>query len=256
MKNIMQNDHLDGAPFQLIGNRDICIVLVHGFTATPVEVRPLAEFVHQHGYGIIAPLLPGHNTTPEDLNNQKWTDWVREVEQSIDQAKKFYSKVFIGGESMGALICTHIAAKDPELSGVILYAPAFRVKNLWASFALRFIKPFLKKANAGVDDDSPALPGTHPWKGYRVNPTKAAYQMFLLQRITNKMVGCIKQPILILQGTKDTTVDISAIERLYQTISSKTKDLLWYQNSGHCIILDQEYESVFIDSLHFLEHNS
>jgi len=59
--------HLDGSSFQLPGNRT-GFVLLHGFTATTTEVKPLAERLHHEGYTISAPLLPGHDSHPDDLN--------------------------------------------------------------------------------------------------------------------------------------------------------------------------------------------
>ena len=45
----------------------IGILLVHGFTGSPISLRPLAELLSQRGFAIELPLLPGHGTRPRDL---------------------------------------------------------------------------------------------------------------------------------------------------------------------------------------------
>ena len=63
----IKNPQLDGNPFFYKGNK-VGFLLIHGFTATTTEVRLLADKLHKDGYTVSAPLLPGHMTTPEDMN--------------------------------------------------------------------------------------------------------------------------------------------------------------------------------------------
>ena len=78
------NPHLEGDPFFWEGG-PTGILLVHGFTATPAEVRLLAKILHERGFTVAGPLLPGHGTKPEDLNRVRWQDWVEEGEKAYRQ---------------------------------------------------------------------------------------------------------------------------------------------------------------------------
>ena len=40
------------------------ILLIHGFTASPIDLKPIGEIFHNWGYTVNAPLLTGHGTTP------------------------------------------------------------------------------------------------------------------------------------------------------------------------------------------------
>ena len=53
-------------------NKEIGVVLVHGYTGSPSSMRPWAEYLNQQGYTVRVPLLPGHGTKPEDLSEIKW----------------------------------------------------------------------------------------------------------------------------------------------------------------------------------------
>ena len=44
-------------PFYLEGSRRIGILLVHGFTGSPSEMRLLGEYLNQKQYTVYAPLL-------------------------------------------------------------------------------------------------------------------------------------------------------------------------------------------------------
>ena len=59
------------APFRLEpGNQHharAAVLLLHGFTGSPWEVRPLGESLAARGFHVLAPQLPGHGTTPEAM---------------------------------------------------------------------------------------------------------------------------------------------------------------------------------------------
>ena len=62
---------VEGAPEGLLAdwfaqgsgaNKEVGILLVHGFTGSPASMRPWAEYLNQRGYTVKVPLLPGHGT--------------------------------------------------------------------------------------------------------------------------------------------------------------------------------------------------
>ena len=109
-------------------NKEIGIVLVHGYTGSPSSMRPWAEYLNQRGYTVRVPLLPGHGTKPEDLNDVKWQQWPEKVESEISELFKTCSKVFVCGLSMGGGTTLFIATKTAnKLSGIISRKPASRI---------------------------------------------------------------------------------------------------------------------------------
>ena len=54
-ENFMIHPELDGASFTYQGGKT-GFLLLHGFTATTAEVRPLGERLHAAGYTVSAPL--------------------------------------------------------------------------------------------------------------------------------------------------------------------------------------------------------
>ena len=238
---LMKNENLDGNSFTLDGISDKCIILMHGFTATTVEVRPLAEELNQDGYTVICPLLPGHNTSPMDLNTKSWKDWTNCVKDVLEKSFTNYKKVFIGGESMGGLIACYFASHYQKINGVFLYSPALIVPGLNWTRIIRFFKPYINKSSNYKNIENTKK---FPWKGYTVNPTKAVYQLLLLQNNVKRRLAKITQPIIIFQGIKDYTVNPLGAQHIFNKVQSKNKQLIFMENSGHCIVLDREFETV------------
>ena len=62
--------------FLLQGNNGKAVLLLHGYTGTTAEMRPLGEYLHQRGYTVLCPRLPGHGTSVEDLHKTEASQWV------------------------------------------------------------------------------------------------------------------------------------------------------------------------------------
>lgn len=231
----IKNPHLDGETFFLEGNDEVSVLLFHGFTATTTEVRLLANCLHTSGYTISAPLLPGHGTHPDDLNHVRWQDWVARGELALQDLKKSTAKVIVGGESMGALVALMVTARHPEVKGVMTFAPAMKVNNLWASPLIALFKKWLPKVKK---EDGLA------WKGYNVNPLKGAVQLLKMQRVARKAIRQIKQPILVVTGALDKTITPDSADLVIANIGSADITQVCMQRSSHCVILDKEIDQV------------
>jgi len=244
---LIKNPHLEGSAFFWEAGR-IGILLVHGFTATTAEVRPLAQALHAKGYTISGPVLPGHNTYPENINLYKWHDWAITVEQAYKVLAQHCDQIFVGGESTGGLLALNLASQHPEVSGVLTYAPALKLTlSATDQIKLRLLAPFIPYlAKTGKDDDL-------PWKGYTVNPLKGVVQLLDLQKEVNARLRHIRRPVLIIQGRLDTTVDPEVPQLILENIQSVVKEIHWLEKSGHCVALDCELEQVINITLQFLK---
>jgi carboxylesterase len=103
----LHNAHLEGGPFFWEAG-PVGALLCHGVTATTAEVRPLARRLHEAGYTVAGPLLPGHGTRPEDLNRVSWQDWVGAAEEVYQKLSARCQRIFLGGESMGAVTAARL----------------------------------------------------------------------------------------------------------------------------------------------------
>ncbi|MDP2965694.1 MAG: alpha/beta fold hydrolase [Pelolinea sp.] len=239
---IFEHPELDGNSFYLEGNQ-IGILLIHGFTATTVEVRWLADYLHNKGLTVSAPLLPGHSTTPHDLNKKKYTDWLDCVEEAYLSLRKSCNTIIVGGESMGAVLSLYLAEKFSEIKALLLYSPAIKVSSLKYAKFLRFFKPIIQKRN--YDD-------VMPWQGYTVYPLFAANEFLLLQKLVIQNLSQVNQPVLIFHGAYDRTIDLDNRDVIYSSVNSSIKIKQIMPDSGHVMLLDKEFNLIAGQTFDFI----
>ena len=51
---------MQGAEAYYFPGNEVGIILVHGFTGSPAELKELGEELHKEGYTVQGVLLPGH----------------------------------------------------------------------------------------------------------------------------------------------------------------------------------------------------
>lgn len=246
---IFQNPQSDGGSFFWEGKEenDVAILLFHGFTATTVEVRPMAKYLHELGYTVSAPLLPGHGVSPDELNKTRYQDWIEVAESALKELTNKYKKVFILGESMGGLLTLWLGSKYPDITGLLVFAPALRIPRLWQSNLVWPFINFMYKKNIDLNS---------PWQGFNVVPMHAASQLNKFQKKVKSVLPDIIHPTLIFQGKLDKTIDPLSSVDVLENISSSDKELVWLEESTHCILLDKQMDFVKTYSHEFIKSHT
>ncbi len=241
------NPHLEGEPFHWRAG-PVGVLLVHGLTATVAEVRLLAERLHEHGFTVCGPLLPGHGTTPEDCNRTPWQAWAAACERAYQELRADCDRVFVGGESTGAVLGLYLAAQHPEMAGALAYAPAIKLRTGWFD---RFRVHLFARLIDSVPKST--LNQNANWQGYKVHPLRAVRELYRLQKATRARLARIRQPILVVQGRGDTIIHPSSGQIILQGVRSQQKSLRWLEHSGHVILLEDELDLIFDWTLAFID---
>lgn len=239
-----RHSHLDPSPFFLEGG-PIGVLLIHGFTGSPPEMRLIGNYLHERGLTVSGPLLPGHGTTAEEMNRCKWRDWTRHVERALADLKERCQTVFVGGLSMGSLLTLYLAAHHPDLPGAILYSPAVVVAD-----RLIYLTPLLKyfihkkpKSDSGDTDLTDPEAPLRLWS-YEQNPVFAAHELLKLILRVRRLLPRVVCPLLIIHSTLDQAIHPKSALYTYRRAGSKDKELITLHNSGHCLTVDSEWEAV------------
>ena len=242
---MIHNPHLEGGTFFWEGG-PVGVLLSHGYTASTAEVRRLGRFLHEQGYTVAGPLLPGHMTSPDEMNRCRWHDWTGAMEEAYQQVTTRCERVFVGGESMGALLALYLAHEYPEAVGLLIYAPALRISPKKVALARLFAPfiPYVRKRQ---------IEPAERWQGYTVNPVPALVQLLHLQGEVRRRLPNIHQPLLLIQGRLDTDIDLRGVAVLHQEIASTYKEWHWMEKSSHAVILDHELAQVTELTQHFIE---
>src|SRR5439155_22684567 len=107
--------------FSLPGSRPLGCLLVHGFTGTPEEMRPLAETLAAHGFPVHAVRLAGHGTDVTELARTRWSDWFASVEAGVARLRAAAGGPAGAGMPAGRLLPLRRAATRP--AGVTALVP-------------------------------------------------------------------------------------------------------------------------------------
>jgi len=215
-------------------------------------MRLVGDYLHRRGCTISAPLLPGHGSTVDDMNRRKWDEWTGCVEKALADLQARCETVFIGGLSMGAVLTLYLAAQHPELPGIVIYSPA-----MWPANRLIYLTPIFKylirkQSQSGIKDLTDPGADLRLWS-YEENPAFAAHELLKLVRHVRRALPRIAPPLLVIHSTLDSAIHPDSAKRTYEQAGSADKELVTLYNSGHCITVDSEWESVADKTFEFIQ---
>ena len=245
--------HLLNQSFFFQGNNGRAVLLIHGWTTTPYELRRLGVYLNENGYTVYAPMLSGHGTVPGDLESVKWTDWIKDSEMAYEKLKKDNEKVFVIGTSIGASLTLILAKKYPEISGIVLMATPYKLRfekivEIFVKIECRFRK-YRKKFYPPTFGKSSAITRLISYQTY---PIKNVLEAAKVIQEGRKDLEKITQPCFLMQSTSDHIVSRSSMENIFNQISSKIKNKKYIKRAYHTFISDIKNENVLGDILNFL----
>lgn len=233
--------------FLLQGNNDKAVLLLHGYTGAPSEMRPLGDYLHALGYTVLCVRLPGHGTSVSDLESTTADDWYGAAKQACEELLTRFSSVYVAGLSMGGLLAIKLAAQLPVQKAAFISAPIF-VQDKRAPFLplLRFFIHYLPKRKKNYKKMARYC------LSYNLMPTKPLTSLFaLLRECKEKLLCRINIPCLVLQSKIEHTVQPRSAQYIYDKLPSARKKLVWFEHSGHILTLDCEYKQVFAEIANF-----
>ena len=231
------------ASFELGQGGDACL-LIHGFTGSPWDMRPLGEALAARGYHVLGIRLPGHGSTPEAMEQVTYRDWLDAADQALSSLGSA-GRIFVGGLSMGALLALLLAAKYPErLTALAMIAPALRLRGTLME-ALRWtrnipvldlLRPFIEKRSTDIEDpvareDAPLLAGF---------PSARLHDLWILQDKVRETMASVRTPALIATAKNDHVASRDGAQELVRGLrSSRRVEWLELEEGFHIIPRDR-----------------
>lgn len=251
-------DDAKTAPFTLgpaLEDAELAVLLLHGFTGSPWELRPVGESLAARGVHVRCPRLPGHGTTPEAMLFAGVTEWLAAATEALE-ALAGAKRVALIGLSMGGLLAMVLAARHrAKVKGLVLMAPALRLKARDARL-LRRLRPLralqvreqwiIKKGtdieSAEVRAGAPVLPRY---------PLSRVFDLFALADLAREAEPRIGCPSLIIGAVNDHVVDTEAVMALQERLPFSRRVLL--QRGFHIIPRDTDRAVALTEIAHFVE---
>lgn len=238
------------------------VLLVHGITGSPAEMKHVAKRLHRAGYTVYAPLLAGHGVDMATLRATRWEDWFDSVCESAQWLGERADRLYVAGVCVGGLLGLRLAYTTPRVHAVAVYSPVldydgwnspyyYRLGRIGVPVAValgisRFISlkerpPFgiksdrirglLNAKDTGIRGTLPAFPVDTLWQNLRLFKDIRA----ILPRTTT--------PTLLIHARDDDVGGPKNPHYIARNIGGPCQ-IEWLHNSYHMIHVDQEYPAV------------
>jgi esterase/lipase len=233
---------VSGEPFLLMppNPRPLGVVLVHGFLASPAEMRDFGEQLFELGFPVLGVRLKGHGTSPWDLRERSWQDWQESVGRGFAIMAELAPRVaLVGFSTGGALSLIHAAERPARLAGVV----AASVPMKFQDRGMRFV-PLVHGANrlvrwmSSFEGIKPfqVNESEHPQINYRQMPLRGLYELTVLVDVLKAKLARVACPVTLVQGSDDPVVVADSVNTILQYLGEVPVDLKMIDSERHGII--------------------
>ena len=245
--------------FRVRGDGKKAVLLLHGLTGAPAEMKAVGRVLHRQGFGLYAPLLAGHGGTEADLLKTGWRDWVASARAAYLDLAQEVDEVYVAGICAGGAIGLELCAEFPQIRGAAVYSMLFEydgwnmpkitlgapVIQAFANLPLIRSISFVQPHPYGLKDlrlrnmASQALQSMIPGALERM-PLGCMYQLYRLARHVEQAAPQIHAPVLIVHAREDDMSDPRNAQRLRSVLGGPS-ELLLLEDSYHMVHVDKEH---------------
>lgn len=231
-------------------------LLIHGFTASPKEMRLLAEFLNQRGYTCLGIRLTGHGTNPEAMIRSRYIDWIASVEDGYHLLRGVSQNIFLIGLSMGGALALLMSTWLNVVGVAALSTPYALPRDypIWFIRAFSKIRRFQPKTK-----DKPGS-GWFDKEAYREqisypqNPVRSTAELKELLIEMQAALSEVKVPVLLLHSKDDKYVLPDNLEHIdAELVNASDKTKRYVSGSGHVVTRDAARQQVFESVFEFIQ---
>jgi len=252
------------------------VLLIHGLTGTPNEMRLIAKGLHRAGFTVLAVQLAGHCGTAEDLVATRWQDWLASVRRGADRLRQHTDgPLIVGGLSMGAVLALALAIERPrQVAGVVALSPTFRYDG-WSMPAytrLSFLLPlfralgigrhsvFMEAPPYGIKDGAlrervvaQMHAGDSAAAGLPGNPWWSVIELRALSAHVRRNLDAVRAPCLVMHARHDDIAAASNAQDIVRGVRHAPVELVLLDDSYHMITIDRERRTVLARTVAFAQ---
>lgn len=237
------------------------IALTHGYGEHSGRYDHFATLLARAGYGVMAIDVRGHGRSAGVAAHvDRYDDYVRDLERLValleqrwDQA---HGPLFVFGHSNGGLITLRYALRRPEqvsafavtspMTGFTVKIPAW--KEVAGNVMSRLRPTFAMPTELGPENLSHDKHVVEVYKKDPLNRTVATARWFTEanQAFSDlyERAELIRQPLLMLVAGTDRLVDAEQSQRIFERISSESRELGVYPELYHELLNELEWKEI------------
>jgi carboxylesterase len=208
------------------------VLLLHGSTGTPAEMRDLGTHLHNSGISAYCPRIA---STGAREKARSWEGWVSQAQVAIEIAAASSPAMFVCGLSLGGAVALMLAERSP-VKGLILLAPALyprmSIKSRFLALA-RIVTPTVFYHFAG-------------WNG----------EVLEAMDYTRKNGRAIEVPVLAIQAGDDTLLSARGLKFVRRHAKHNDTEVHLLPEGSHVLTRGTARAQVFELVTKFVQRNA
>ncbi|WP_251137052.1 alpha/beta fold hydrolase [Exiguobacterium sp. s193] len=223
------------------------VLLLHSFTSSPNDMKPLGRYLQDNHYSCYAPILSGHSLPAEKLLTYGPADWWQDVRDAYRLLQdKGFEKIAVVGISFGGVLALKMG-QDLQVNGIVtLSVPMHKetdsLQKRLFYYANRY-KQIEGKEEKQIRSEIEAL---------RHLPVDSLTEFEQFVNQTRDNLAQIDSPICILYGELDASLYKESANEIFNRVASDQKSVKGFAQSKHLMTLGQDMNEINEDVLGFL----
>lgn len=247
------------------------ILLFHGLTGSPYEMKKYGNFLFKNGYDVFCYSFPGHGERLNEIQTVKYQDWCDFAQEKYNILRKNYDYFYVSGLCLGAVIALYLAENNSDITGIIALSTTLFLDGAsmpWYKFLLpmglytilRYYYTFPEDNSLGVKNEitrkTLAKVMSKTTVGMDNYPLSCVHELLRLSKFVRARLKEVKTPILVVHSKYDNLTRVKSAKIVMNAIYSEDKKYIELSDSYHMVLYDNEKQYVMDSALEFLNRFS
>lgn len=236
-----------------LGSGTRAVLILHGFGDTTQSVRGLADTLHERGWTVRVPMLPGHGGTLRDHARSGATEWIDAARQAYEALGAESSHVSLVGQSMGGALAVILAAgRAPD--ALVLLAPYLTLSQRGRRIARyhRLVSLFVPYLPSRSDSSIRDAEARRQSLGLGVTTPGLIHELATVVGQAWSAAPRVEAPTLVIHSRHDPRIADADALRGVQRLGGDPV-LRWATNSGHVLTVDHDREWIAAEVADWIE---
>ncbi len=208
------------------------VLLIHGVTTGPGDLRELANILFDNQYNAYVLRLPDYGTQGHTISEVSWESALHQARQSFKLLQRGGGRVHVVGMGFGATLSLHLS-RDEDVSSLVLLSPAIMPKaSLLQRMLVRFKLHHIKFIHRYIGWNADLMEGMDKARG---------------------QVGKLKVPVYAAQCEDDDRASPVSLRFLQRKAKHKASRFRIFPSGGHAILAEHGPDHLFDDIIKFCD---
>jgi carboxylesterase len=236
---------------------DKAVLLLHGLTGTPFDLRRIATHLKIQGFSCYVPIYSGHGMGAEAVLKSSPQQWWQDALDALHfLSEQGYRQIAIVGHSMGGIFTLRIAeqfeqllvSQQLQLKGIVTMCSPVQQRK--PEELINRVYAYGEQYKKLQNKDDKQIDYEISW--LKTQDTSALLQISQMSAHAGYDLNKIDMPVYVVQGSLDGESYKRSARLIFGGAGTTKKYLKFYEHSGHLIMYDNEKEQLQQDIARFL----